>query len=653
MTFLATCSNNLKLWKFEEPNNLPLSSSCVFDGSRKLTELYSVSWNHNQQVIAVGGNAPHIFLVQSSTGQKLSTIPFNKEEEHLRDDVSSLSFSHNSRYLASAMSDSVLIWDLKNRNVKSTLRGHRDRVNVCLFSPEGWLISGDSRGALRVWDVSKRTSTPDLILPSGSTAAVEGIQLSPSTTRQMCAGYSSGSVALWDLESTSVVKVVEGVHAGPVTGLSYSPRNSRLIASAGKDGYVHLLDLSLSTNTAPTYATSIAVKEAVTAVSFHESSLYTAVGTQSGYVYVYDWRNSSKPVTQMPAHNPHAVFAVSFQKTPPPPRSSKNSAASSAQGLKNPSETTRPEPLHVPSMSSTGTRVDADRVSMSSTRARDNADRIVASSVDERVSGDRVPSSTERQQYSDNVSTSSPGVRKSPGRTVSSTVETRVSRDRMSASSTEKHDYLAHTKTSSMETRDNTDHVSNYSGERENTDLVGSHQSSQRPTVARSVDSRENISGTHRADEIRTTPKREPTSEPAHLEMNADSGGEKYVPNRYRSDIADRVSRLADKSSVCSESVVSRQSARSPSQRDISEVEDGIRKAIRPVSNQQLNEALELLKYDLHKEFQGIIREQVRQFAIAKEETAAQIQMLSKQLHDVLEANKELRAENERLRHIY
>jgi hypothetical protein len=47
-------------------------------------------------------------------------------------------------------------------------------------------------------------------------------------------------------------------------------------------------------------------------------------------------------------------------------------------------------------------------------------------------------------------------------------------------------------------------------------------------------------------------------------------------------------------------------------------VEDELRSAIRPVSNQQLTEAIQLLKYDIHREMQGLMKEQIRQFSIAK-----------------------------------
>lgn len=59
-------------------------------------------------------------------------------------------------------------------------------------------------------------------------------------------------------------------------------------------------------------------------------------------------------------------------------------------------------------------------------------------------------------------------------------------------------------------------------------------------------------------------------------------------------------------------------SATAASAINTSEVEDELRKAVRPVSNQQLTEAMQMLKYDIHRELQGLIKEQTRQFAIAK-----------------------------------
>ena len=71
------------------------------------------------------------------------------------------------------------------------------------------------------------------------------------------------------------------------------------------------------------------------------------------------------------------------------------------------------------------------------------------------------------------------------------------------------------------------------------------------------------------------------------------------------------------------------------------------------MTNGELQDALQMLRYDIHKELQAVMREQVRQFHLAKEDTTKLVNEMSDQLREVLQANKELRAENERLRRIY
>lgn len=76
--------------------------------------------------------------------------------------------------------------------------------------------------------------------------------------------------------------------------------------------------------------------------------------------------------------------------------------------------------------------------------------------------------------------------------------------------------------------------------------------------------------------------------------------------------------RTAPGLSVPNHSIISGVNTATKADTSAREVEDELRGAIRPVSNQQLTEALQLLKYDIHREMQGILKEQIRQFAIAK-----------------------------------
>jgi hypothetical protein len=45
---------------------------------------------------------------------------------------------------------------------------------------------------------------------------------------------------------------------------------------------------------------------------------------------------------------------------------------------------------------------------------------------------------------------------------------------------------------------------------------------------------------------------------------------------------------------------------------------DELRRAVRPVTSRELSEAMQMLKYDIHKEVQAVIKEQIRLFSEAK-----------------------------------
>lgn len=87
------------------------------------------------------------------------------------------------------------------------------------------------------------TLSPELASTSTSTKAaaeVTAIALSPSSN-QLAAGYSDGSVRLWDISSRTCLVTLSG-HSGAVTALCYSSSGS-LLASGSADTSVIVWDV--------------------------------------------------------------------------------------------------------------------------------------------------------------------------------------------------------------------------------------------------------------------------------------------------------------------------------------------------------------------------------------------------------------------------
>jgi WD40 repeat protein len=292
MSKIATVSQNLKVWDFDG-REITLLNSCENEDSN--FSLSSVVWSHTNQVLACGGTGNKITLFQSTSGQVLSTLPYRPQDNFIGV-IRSLAFSDNSRYLASTINRNVVVWDLKRREIKTQLQGHKSMINKVSFLPDGKIASGDESGIIRVWDMRLNISSPELV----SDSSVNALKISPTTTTKLAAGYDDGFVKIWDSNSCSVLRK-QLIHSGNVTSLSYSPKNDRLIASGGKDGKVFLCDVNSPATSSPTAC--IYVNESITSLSFHDNSIQIAVGSIRGNMTLYDWRSIRKPICQISAYS--------------------------------------------------------------------------------------------------------------------------------------------------------------------------------------------------------------------------------------------------------------------------------------------------------------------------------------------------------------
>lgn len=535
MSFLAsTASDTLKVWQFVGAEGFKLVTSSEYPREH----LASLSWNHTNQVVATAGIGRRVYLVNVSTGQMMSSLP--SENDSLLGDIKSLSFSSNSRSLAAGADQLIYVWDMKTRHLTSTLQGHRGLLSAVKFFPDGRLATGDASGALRIWNVKECVSTPDLV-PTTSVSSMTCLEISLTSPTRIACGYEDGGLCIWD-PTSNMIQRQQILHAGVMTSVAFSPKNPKLVATGGHDGRINLVDVG-SKNTGDPSA-SIDVGERISAISFHEDSIYAAVGSTVGNILLYDWRSVRKPVTRIPAHKPSCITSMSFQST-------------------------------------TGKVVSSPTKMKSSTTSLSSMTAASASATDPVVS-------KRRSEQSPILSTPPPA---SPVPLTRSVSESKQFRKPASVRATS----MSAVEPEELKSQEGRGHQAG-------------------PTTRSS-----------KASEIYIGPDKERLSQ-------VEAGLHNFGSSDSRAKTA------------YSQAIV----IENPNN-----VAEDVMKAIRPVTKQELLEELDSLRYDLHREIQAIIKEQVRQFSIAKEDTAKAIERMSAQLTEVLEANRELRAENERLRHIY
>lgn len=107
------------------------------------------------------------------------------------------------------------------------------------ISRNRWIVSGNSRGSLSVWDLHNPPRPPSTWVAHGS--EVSCIDCS-SDGRLMLSGSADGTVHLWNLGVEQGIELGFSGHKDMVSSVAISP-NGRLGLSGGWDGMVRLWDL--------------------------------------------------------------------------------------------------------------------------------------------------------------------------------------------------------------------------------------------------------------------------------------------------------------------------------------------------------------------------------------------------------------------------
>ena len=219
-------------------------------------------------------------------------------EEHT-DEVNSVSFSPDGTMLASGASDdTVILWDVRNREQIATLEGHTGEILSLSFSPDGALLASGSSGMVILWDVRTREQIATL---DGHTSTVgsistfhwvNSVSFSPDGT-MLASGASDGTVILWDVRTREQITTLDG-HTSTVHSLSFLPdADGVLLASGASDGTVILWD--------------VRTREQITTLDGHTSTVHSwsfsldgallASGASDGTVILWDVRTREQITT--------------------------------------------------------------------------------------------------------------------------------------------------------------------------------------------------------------------------------------------------------------------------------------------------------------------------------------------------------------------
>ena len=131
--------------------------------------------------------------------------------------------------------EDVQLWDVENRSLVRSLKGHEGRVINVTFSPDGALLaSASSDGTVRLWDISSGQLVHTLAEHQG---AVWTAAFSPDG-RTLASGSHDKTIKVWNVGSGELRYSLEE-HMDDVFGLAFSPDGKQL-ASGSRSGTVQL-----------------------------------------------------------------------------------------------------------------------------------------------------------------------------------------------------------------------------------------------------------------------------------------------------------------------------------------------------------------------------------------------------------------------------
>jgi WD40 repeat protein len=228
--YVATCSGDatVKIWNVSSSFDWTLITTY---SNHSLDHVYDLEWLDKDTLASAGVFDRTIKLWSMTTSQTKRTIQTNQA-------VISLTMLNTNNHLAAGLENGdINIYNIKDGNLVSSLKGHLDYVYDLVQISADLLSSSSQDTSVRIWNLT--TNTCKFIL-KGHTNWVYGLkQITPSILASV---FMDATIKLWDITSGQEIRTLMG-HTSSIEW-KVDLLNSETLVSGSQDQTIKLWNWS-------------------------------------------------------------------------------------------------------------------------------------------------------------------------------------------------------------------------------------------------------------------------------------------------------------------------------------------------------------------------------------------------------------------------
>ena len=177
--------NKIELWQTDP-------GAPLFTLEDHASPVTAYAFSPDSKIFATGGEDSTIILSEVKTGKRLAYLM-----GYTKKSIRAFAFSADSKTLASASGNKILLWDVNTRKQLNNFDAVKD-IAALAFSPDGTMLaSGGEDGLIQVWNL---VPTPQIQTTfTGHQGSINVLMFAPDG-KTVASGSGDGTILLWNIE---------------------------------------------------------------------------------------------------------------------------------------------------------------------------------------------------------------------------------------------------------------------------------------------------------------------------------------------------------------------------------------------------------------------------------------------------------------------